>query len=92
MSLAAEGSGTEESEEEHIGVCAWGRGRGSSPVAQVGRERTDRRTGTGVGGMRRDRDGPEMEGERGTRGDTVRGETKTKRETGMEKRGRARQK
>lgn len=42
--------------------------------------------------MRRDRDGPEMEGERGTRGDTVRGETKTKRETGMEKRGRAQQK
>ena len=49
MSLAAEGSGTEESEEEHIGVCAWGRGRGSSPVAQVG-EGEDRQTDWDEGG------------------------------------------
>ena len=49
MSLAAEGSGTEESEEEHIGVCAWGRGRGSSPVAQVG-EGEDRQTDRDEGG------------------------------------------
>ena len=56
-----EGSGTEESEEGRIGVCAGGRGRGSSPSrGGRGHGLTDGRDGWGGGGgMRRDRAGPE---------------------------------